>query len=284
MGARRARVLNAALALASLSLVLGVADGSHAQSRAGSAEVKRLTGQVEVLKKGQTQWAPAAVGAKLVDGDDIRAHAGGSAELALPDGSTLFVAENTRLVVSKLELDAQEQTRLVALHLVVGKVRAVVSRAAVSLVRARQSNFVISTPTAVAAARGTDFEVFYNWLKKLMEVGVFTQGPKGGPGIVTCESFANRFSRVTVLQGLGALAGANGCGPPVKIEDLDDPNIGTSQNPIPPGPDFSGPVTVPTFFDLPGIVTGPPVAFTPGTGSDIPSTIGLDTLSQPTNP
>jgi len=280
MGARRARVLNAALALASLSLVLGVADGSHAQSRAGSAEVKRLTGQVEVLKKGQTQWAPAAVGAKLVDGDDIRAHAGASAELALPDGSTLFVAENTRLVVSKLELDAQEQTRLVALHLVVGKVRAVVSRAAVSLVRARQSNFVISTPTAVAAARGTDFEVFYNWLKKLMEVGVFAKGPKEGPGVVTCESLANRFSRVTVRQGLGTL----GCEPPVKIEDLDDPYIGTSQNPIPPGPDFSGPVTVPTFFDLPGIVTGPPVAFTPGTGSDIPSTIGLDTLSQPTNP
>ena len=222
------------------------------------------------------------MGARLGEGDHVRTAAGATAELALPDGSTLVLAENSRLAVTRLDFDAQDQTRQAVFHLAVGKVRALVSRAALSLVRSRQSNFVISTPTAVAAARGTDFEVFYNWLKKLMEVGVFTQGPKGGPGIVTCESFANRFSRVTVLQGLGALAGANGCGPPVKIEDLDDPNIGTSQNPIPPGPDFSGPVTVPTFFDLPGIVTGPPVAFTPG--SAIPSTIGLDTLSQPTNP
>jgi len=279
-GARGARVLGAVMS--GLLLVLTVAGWVHAQPKAGSAEIKRLTGQVELLRKGQSQWAPAAVGAKLVEGDEVRAHGGASAELASPDGSTLFVAENSRLAVSKLEFDAQEQTRLAAFHLAVGKVRAVVSTAALSLVRSRQSNFVISTPTAVAAARGTDFEVFYNWLKKLMEVGVFAKGPKGGPGIVTCESFENRYSKVTVRQGLGALAGAEGCGPPVKIEDLGDPYIGTSQNPITPGPDFSGPVTVPPFFELPGIVTGPPVAFEPG--SDIPSTIGLDTLSRPTNP
>ena len=282
IGRCRPPVLRAGLAVVFGLLVLAVADGSHAQPRAGSAEVTRLTGPVEVLKKGQTQWAPAAVGAKLVAGDEIRAPAGASAELALPDGSTLFVAENSRLAVSKLEFDAQEQTRLAAFHLVVGRVRAVVSRAAVSLLRARQSNFVISTPTAVAAARGTDFEVFYNWLKKLMQVAVFAKGPRQVPGVVTCDSFENRFSKAIVGQGLGVLAGAEGCGPPVKIEDLDDPNIGTSQNPIAPGPAFSEPVTVPPFFELPGIVTGPPVAFSPL--SDVPSTIGLDTLSRPTNP
>ena len=54
------------------------------------------------------------MGAKLVAGDEIRAPVGASAELALPDGSTLFVAENSRLAVSKLEFDAQEQTRLAA--------------------------------------------------------------------------------------------------------------------------------------------------------------------------
>jgi hypothetical protein len=37
----------------------------------------------------------------------------------------------------------------------VGKLRAAISKASVTLVRARQSNFSISTPTAVAAARGT---------------------------------------------------------------------------------------------------------------------------------
>jgi FecR protein len=263
-------------------LVVAAVASAHAQPRSGSAELKNLTGRVELLRKGQTEWAAAVVGARLVEGDDVRTYAGASVELALPDGSTLVLAENSRLVVSKLDFDAQDQTRLAAFHLAVGKVRALVSRAAVSLVRSRQSNFVISTPTAVAAARGTDFEVVYNWFKKLMEVGVLAKGPKGGPGIVICESFEDRFSKVTVREGLGTIAGTEGCGPPVKVEDLGDPFIGTLQNPIAPGSAFGGPITVPPFFELPGIVTGPPVVFT--APSDVPSTIGLDTLSRPTNP
>ena len=168
----RPPVLRARLAVVFGLLALAVADGSHAQPRAGSAEVTRLTGQVEVLKKGQTQWAPAAVGAKLVDGDDIRAHAGASAELALPDGSTLFVAENSRLAMTKVEFDDVTKARTSAFHLVVGKVRALVSKAAIELLRSRQSNFVISTPTAVAAARGTHYEVAYDATQKVTRVAV----------------------------------------------------------------------------------------------------------------
>ncbi len=281
MGEAR-RALIAASALVVGLLVLPAGDVAQAQPRQGSAEITRLAGRVEVLKKGQAEWAPAVMGAKLVEGDGIRTHAGASAELGLPDGSTLLLSENSRLVVTKIDFDDQAKTRTGAFHLVVGKVRALVAKAAIELLRSRQSNFVISTPTAVAAARGTDFEVFYNWLKKLMEVGVFTKGPQGGPSIVTCESFEDRYSKVVVQQGLGTVAGAEGCGAPVKIEDLHDPFIGTSQNPIAPGPDFSGPISIPPFFELPGIVTQPPVAFAPPT--EVPSTVGLDTLSHPTNP
>ena len=252
-----------------------------AQNRTGTAEIAGLTGRVEVQKKGQTQWTPTVVGARLGEGDHVRTAAGATAELALPDGSTLVLAENSRLAVTRLDFDAQDQTRQAVFHLAVGKVRALVSRAALSLVRSRQSNFVISTPTAVAAARGTDFEVFYNWLKKLMEVGVFAKGPKGPGGIVTCESFQDRYSKVTIREGLGTLAGTEGCGPPVTIGDLNDPYIGTPVNPVVPGPDWAGPITVPPFFELPGIVTGPPIAFPPP--SDVPSTIGLDILSRPGN-
>jgi hypothetical protein len=45
-------------------------------------------------------------------------------------------------------------------HLAVGKARATVAQAALTLARIRQSNFAISTPTAVAAARGTIMWVF----------------------------------------------------------------------------------------------------------------------------
>ena len=102
------RVLAAALALA---VLLGTVERAPAQTRPASAELKRVSGRVEVLKKGQPQSIPAVVGARLVEGDDIRAFAGASAELQLPDGSTLLVAENSRIVLSKHVDDAISRVR-----------------------------------------------------------------------------------------------------------------------------------------------------------------------------
>lgn len=159
-------------------LLLLVSPGSVLAQQAGSStEIKRVIGRVEVLQKGQTQWIPAVVGAQLVEGDDIRAYAGASAELSLPDTSTVVLTENSRLLVTKMEVDAQNRSRFVLLHLAVGKVRATIAQAAVTLSRARQSNFAISTPTAVAAARGTIMWVFTDGDKQSMmavepEIGV----------------------------------------------------------------------------------------------------------------
>jgi hypothetical protein len=160
-------------------LVTALAGAASAQMKPSSAEIKTVTGQVEVQKKGETSWSSAVIGARLVEGDEIRAHAGGSARLDLADGSTLLVAENSRLVVTKLEMDQQSQARRMLFHLVVGKVRAVVAKASIALVRARQSNFAISTPTAVAAVRGTDFEVTFDDSQHAMRVAVL---PESGAG------------------------------------------------------------------------------------------------------
>jgi len=103
--------------------------------------------------------------------------------VALPDRSTVVVAENSRLLLTKIEYDPQSQSRLILLHLVVGKARATVAQAAVTLARIRQSNFAISTPTAVAAARGTILWVFTDGQKSMMavepEIG-FTEGSSQG--------------------------------------------------------------------------------------------------------
>ena len=58
--------------LVSLFLLAGPSPGI-AQQSAPSAELKRVVGRVEILSKGQTQWIPAVVGARLAEGDDIRA-------------------------------------------------------------------------------------------------------------------------------------------------------------------------------------------------------------------
>ncbi len=164
-------------------LFLAIPAPGAAQQGVPSAELKRVVGRVEVLAKGQTQWIPAVVGARLAEGDDIRAYSGASAELVLPDTSTLVVAENSRLLLTKIEYDPQNQSRLMLMHLVVGKVRATVAQAAVTLARVRQSNFAISTPTAVAAARGTILWVFTDGQKSMMAVepeSGFTEGSSQG--------------------------------------------------------------------------------------------------------
>ena len=153
-------VLVMAVVLLSAAFLLALPDLVSAQQRPASAELKRVVGRVELLRKGQTQWVPAVIGDHLTEGDDIRVFSGAQAELGLPDTSTVVLAENSRLLVTKLEFDAQSQSRLFLLHLAVGKVRATVAQAALTLARIRQSNFAISTPTAVAAARGTIMWVF----------------------------------------------------------------------------------------------------------------------------
>jgi hypothetical protein len=164
-------------------LLLAMPTFAAAQQTAPGAELKRVIGRVEVLARGQTQWLPAVIGARLVEGDDIRTYAGASAELVLPDTSTVVVTENSRLILSKMEYDTQSQSRLMLMHLVVGKVRATVAQAAISLARVRQSNFAISTPTAVAAARGTILWVFTDGQKSMMAVEPefgFTEGISQG--------------------------------------------------------------------------------------------------------
>ena len=84
--------------------------------------------------------------------------------------------------MGKLKFDPQNRARDVVFHLVVGKVRAVVSQAALSLVKARQSNFSISTQTAVAAVRGTDFEVTYDDAQHVTRIAVIPETGAGAKG------------------------------------------------------------------------------------------------------
>jgi hypothetical protein len=217
--------MKALIVVVGLLLLLGAVDWADAQNQPGSAEVKRVTGRVEVLKKGQTQWLPVVLGAKLVEGDDVRAFSGASAELQLPDGSTLLVAENSRIVLTKLDFDQTNQSRVVLVHLAVGKVIASLTQGALTLVRARQSNFAITTPTSVAAARGTQYEVLTDAgqtrVAVLAEDQKTTPAPWRQGSYVECIPLGQPFQRTTVLAGYVSLE----CGPPTSI--LAFPDVGT---------------------------------------------------------
>src|SRR5262245_58722134 len=209
MALNRPRVTWLGMLIAVVTVLLAVP--AAAQTRPGTAVVKSVTGRAEVQRKGDADWLATAPGARLAEGDNIRAHAGSSAILDLPDGSTIFVAENSRIVVSKLEFDPQSQARQALFHLAVGKVHAVVSQAAITLVKARRSNFAVTTPTAVAAARGTVFEVVYDATQNVMRVAVIVKDPQRASGLVSCVSLYERYSSVLVREGLATSAGASGC-------------------------------------------------------------------------
>jgi hypothetical protein len=192
--------------LATLLLLISGAIPAEAQPQAPSAAVSTATGKVEILRKDQTAWIPAAAGSRLVEGDQIRALAASSAELSLPDGGTIVVSENTRLALTRLSVDAG--VRNTAFHVVVGRVRAEVTRAGLQLVRARQSNFAISTPGGVAGVRGTIMVVGYNpaaptptgtTTRQVLLICLPSQGQS--PFAAVCVYFDPVTNRVILLRG-----------------------------------------------------------------------------------
>jgi FecR-like protein len=268
--------LGAVVALAGL-LALALADAAVAQQAPPSAELRRVIGRVEILRKGQSQWIPAVIGARLVEGDDIRAFSGAQAELTLPDTSTVQLAENSRLLMTKLEYDAQQQSRFVLLHLVVGKVRAAVAQTAITLVRARQSNFGISTPTAVAAARGTIVWVYTDGTRSLVAVE-----PEPGLRIqprIECITVAK--TQATKRQMVLAGYATTDCGPTTAIP----PQFLTLSNPATAGTALlSGPASAPgnieELITSVGLEAGAPVSFSTSGPSSFgpPSSFGNDSV------
>ena len=153
---KRPKMGGIALALLAVAIGIGilVVPAADAQQQA-SALFSVVTGNVRFMNKGDASWQRAQVGMRVTEGADVVAEPGSNAELRLPDGSTVLVAENTRFIVNKLDFDSQNRMRESFFHLATGKLRAIVSKAAAAMVAARQNNFAITTPTAVAAVRGT---------------------------------------------------------------------------------------------------------------------------------
>lgn len=149
----RRSLIPVVLVLASLQSLL--ASGASAQPAPSTATAIRVNGRVEVLGPRGSRWAPLTQGASVQEGSQVRSFAGGSAELTLPDSSTVIVGENTRYALIKIAVDPGTGYRDIATHLVVGKIVARVKRTAVQLARTRGDNFTISTPAGVAAVRGT---------------------------------------------------------------------------------------------------------------------------------
>jgi hypothetical protein len=90
-------------------------------------------------------------------GDRIVTGAGGNVTIALTDGSEIEVTDSSNLTIDANTLNPDGTRAGTRMSLLNGMVRSLVRTSA-----GKPPNFEVHTPNAVAAARGTSFDVDYH--------------------------------------------------------------------------------------------------------------------------
>jgi hypothetical protein len=133
--------------MAALLLALGA--GLKAEDATEAATVLSLHGKAQVLDG--RKWAALEEGQPLDQGDRVRTGEGAGLQLLLADGSSLAFGPNTEATLKALGRGGKGSVTL--LSLAHGLLNAMVSKLK------RGSTFEVTTSNAVAAVKGTDFEV-----------------------------------------------------------------------------------------------------------------------------
>lgn len=155
----------AAIAAALVILVVLIADGIRREAGEMGASFDQVSGQVTVLKGG-TAATPASPRMELATRDVVRTGPDGSATVVFPDGSAIQIEPNTEFEIRLMDF-ARGGVRDRSFMVRSGRV---VSRVGKFFGAGSQSS--VQTPTAVAAARGTGYSVYYDPVKKETYVGV----------------------------------------------------------------------------------------------------------------
>src|SRR5262245_41751339 len=178
MGTRRTR--RAVLGGAIMILATGCV---HLSRPPLLVEVANVSGRVEVMRPGQTDWARAAVGALLAEKDEIRAFAGGGAELKLPEGDAIFLTGGSRLIVVKLEPDADGRARTLAFYLPVGKVWVMIDHGSLERIQSGRLNVAIATPMSVAITKGSNMVVAFDPVRNTTVAANVLGPPRSGESL-----------------------------------------------------------------------------------------------------
>lgn len=115
------------------------------------ATISQLAGTPQVTRGGQALPATLAMAIDLLD--KLTTDGDSSLSVTFDDSSSIELSENSVLVIDDHVLSAHKT----ALSLLEGRVVAAVARG----LRASAPNFVVKTPNAFLAARGTRFKVKY---------------------------------------------------------------------------------------------------------------------------
>ncbi|MBI4976463.1 MAG: FecR domain-containing protein [Spirochaetes bacterium] len=128
-----------------------------------AAKIIRVEGTAEVLHHKHTSWEVCEKNGLIVEGERIRTAYRSNIDIELPDGSILKLGEATVVTLGMVQLGNKSRFNLFA-----GKI---ISR--VKKLTAAESSFQITTPTAVAAVRGTEFGMSFDPSSRENKVAVF---------------------------------------------------------------------------------------------------------------
>jgi hypothetical protein len=131
-----------------LSLVPAIT--ADAQQRQSVGQVTALEGQVTVVRQGKSAAEPLTLRNPVFEEDIIETDRASKVRITLSDATVISLGEQSRLELKPFSHQARQQTRSNHLAVTWGVFRAIFKEITSSL------SAEVSTPTAVAAIRGTD--------------------------------------------------------------------------------------------------------------------------------
>lgn len=117
-------------------------------------KISLLEGSVDILLKGKTTAETVKIDMDVNIGDIIRTKSNSKTEIKFTDGSIIRLAQKSRMEIKEYMFGKETGKRKGTIGLLRGKIRSIVSKVA-----EEKPDFNITTRTAVAGVRATDFFV-----------------------------------------------------------------------------------------------------------------------------
>ncbi len=112
-----------------------------------------FVGGVASRRTPDKDWKPLQPGDRLKEGDKIRTGPDGGVEFKYVDNTTIFLRAGTEVEIKQSRMES-ENTLVIVLFLKIGRIITQIKRAT-----GTDTRYIIETPSAVAAARGTRYRV-----------------------------------------------------------------------------------------------------------------------------
>lgn len=175
---------------------------------AKTAVLTNVKGEVEILTANTTTWVPAQEGMELKKGDELKTGFKSSVRIVI-ESSEVTLEQKTKFRFNSHEV--QNEKTATSLELMLGRLKANVQKLNAG------SEFKITTPTSVAAIRGTLFNLFvFEYLGEL-----FTQLDVIGGLVLFSDE--NQQGALEVGAGQTSISDEGGATNTGESENLNDP-------------------------------------------------------------